>query len=104
MVHIMSGPPSSSFGTRAVPQIYDTAGENARQWTYLAEYIEDNADYDFRLVGTLSQAEACQQRGDCEGIDNDPEEAFLQLVFRLIEVNTVPQNLEFASDIRWQVR
>ena len=104
MVHIMSGPPGSSFGTRAVPQIYDTAGENARQWTYLAEYIEDTADYDFRLVGTLSQAEACQQRGGCEGIDNDPGEAFLQLVFRLIEADTVPQNLEFASDIRWQVR
>jgi len=90
-------------GARAVPQIYDQDGNNARQWSYLAAVLEEESQFAFRLLGALSQKSACEQRGGCFGEDNTPEEAFLKLSFELTQEGPLLPEIEFASDIEWQI-
>lgn len=63
---------------RAMPEIYTPEGTQAAQWAYLARYAVRKGT-PMRFAGVMAQHGACGQRGGCEGIDNTPETAWLQL-------------------------
>ena len=65
------------------PEIYSTAGGNAKQWQQILLYahLAYGIDAQYLLAGPLTQFGACSQEkpGKCEGIDNTPQQAWQQL-------------------------
>lgn len=83
-----------------LPLIYLTNGIHAKQWAFLSQYgvAQHGARMDF--TGVFTQYQACQQWG-CNGTDNTPEEAYIQLLTELGKDPATRQPLRWKTDIRW---
>lgn len=78
-----------------LPQIYATAGGNAREWATLAAWARWHRRPPVRLAGVLTEQAACfgPPPRPCLGLDVDPVAAWWQLV------RASGQRLRWASDI-----
>lgn len=78
-----------------LPQIYATAGGNAREWETLAVWARRHRGPPVRFTGVLTEQAAClgPPPRACVGIDADPVTAWRQLV------RATGQRLRWASDI-----
>jgi hypothetical protein len=96
---------SHSYGI-AMPQIYNTEGVNAAQWYYLDLYARLNNLYpDLCFAGTTTEYNACLEVDDCSGIDNRPDEGWMQLYEALNSPNdprTYRLDLPFSTDMSWE--
>lgn len=88
----------------AIPEIYSTAGGNAKSWQQISLYskLKYNAALDM-IKGPLSQYGACSQR-TCIDVGNSPTNAWTQLWDRLNSDSRTAQNLTWSTDIRWRVK
>ena len=86
-----------------IPEIYSTAGGNAKQWQQLVLYYYLRYNYKPTPFGAMSQRQACQQKGGCQGIDNTPAQAWTQLRNRLAsDPRTLSNDPYFSTDIKWR--
>jgi hypothetical protein len=93
-----------SYGSPAalpLPLIYLTTGVHAKQWAYLSQYSVQQHGFRMDFTGVFTQWAACQQFGDCDFIDNTPEQADQQMSFELNKFPTTAQDLRWKTDIRW---
>lgn len=91
-------PPSSPF-----PLIYATEGGNAAQWYSLSAYAHDAHQLAMYIRGSVTQYQACLQLpGQCPGIDNTPQEGWLQLSSALNSDPTTAQSLRWSTDFLWR--
>jgi hypothetical protein len=95
-----------------IPEIYLTTGKNAKEWAYLSYWGTINGRSKIQFPGTLTQWQACLQRGGCVvydsngvvlfGSNNTPEQGWQQL---LNEINrwpaTAQSTIHWMTDIRW---
>jgi hypothetical protein len=84
-----------------LPLIYLTNGVHAKQWAHLSQYSVTQHGYRMDFTGVFTQWLACQQFGNCDGIDNTPDQAYQQLFSELGKSPTTAQNLHWKTDIRW---
>jgi hypothetical protein len=84
-----------------LPLIYLTTGVHAKQWAYLSQYSVQQHGYRMDFTGVFTQWAACQQFGNCDFIDNTPEQAYQQLSFELNKFPATAQELSWKTDIRW---
>lgn len=96
--YISWGNPSSY----PLPQIYSTAGGNAKQWQQIALYSYLRYSRDMFITAPLSQSQACIQRGGCTGTNNTPQQAWDQLWTELNNDTRTAQNLWWSTDIKWR--
>lgn len=89
--------PAMSF-----PEIYSTAGGNAKQWQQIALYTYLKYAQDMYISGPLSQSAACAQRGGCDGTNNTPDQAWSQLWTALNNDKNTAQNMSYSSDMKWR--
>lgn len=82
-----------------LPEIYSTAGGNARQWQQLSLYSYLAHGGPMFITGPLTQSQACAQRGGCSGVDNTPSQAWGQIWNRLSEDWRTAQDLLWSTDI-----
>jgi len=86
-----------------LPEIYSTSGGNAKQWQQLILYYKLRYDSVKTVSGVMSQKQACQQRGGCQGIDNSPAQAWTQMRDRLAsDPRTYSADPSFSTDIKWR--
>lgn len=85
-----------------LPQIYSTAGGNAKQWQQISLYSYLAFGGRMSILGALSQSQACAQRGGCTGINNTPQQAWDQLWTELNNDARTAQNLSWSTDIKWR--
>lgn len=87
-----------------VPQIYDTAGNDALQWQSIEYYQRSNPNlgYPMYVQGSQSQYEACQQTGNCQGTNNKPGVGWQQLYNALQSSSVTAQSrLWDSTDFQW---
>ncbi|MGI0025452.1 MAG: hypothetical protein ACREA4_09965, partial [Nitrososphaera sp.] len=84
------------------PQIYSTAGGNAKQWQQIALYSYLRYSTDMFISSPLSQNGACIQKGGCSGTNNTPQQAWDQLWNELNSDSRTVQSLEVSTDIKWR--
>jgi hypothetical protein len=84
-----------------LPLIYLTTGVHAKQWAYLSQYSVQEHGYRMDFSGVFTQWAACQQFGNCDFIDNTPEQAYQQLSYELNKFPATAQYLRWKTDIRW---
>ncbi|MCI0562636.1 MAG: hypothetical protein MN733_29505, partial [Nitrososphaera sp.] len=84
------------------PQIYSTAGGNAKSWKDLKLYSYLQYGAGMFISSPLSQSAACAQKGGCSGINNTPEQAWDQLWTWLNGDSRTAQSLEVSTDIKWR--
>lgn len=85
-----------------LPEIYTPNGTMARQWAYLSRYAVEHHGYPMRIVGALSEREACRQSADsCRGIDATPARAWTLLSHALNADRRTAQGLRWSTDLRW---
>jgi len=84
------------------PEIYSTAGGNAKQWQQISLYSYLKSGSRMGILGPLSQQQACVQRQSCSGIDNKPDQAWSQLWSALNGDPRTAQSLTYSSDIKWR--
>lgn len=84
-----------------LPLIYLTNGVHAKQWAYLSQYSVQQHGFRMDFTGVFTQWFACQQFGNCDFIDNTPEQAYQQLSFELNKFPATAQDLRWKTDIRW---
>ncbi len=85
-----------------IPEIYNTAGLNAMQWAYLSYWGTQNQKPPIIYLGSLTQWQACLQRGGCSGADNTPQQGWQQLYKELnYWPKTAQENIRWMSDICW---
>lgn len=89
-------------GAYPLPEIYSTAGGNAKQWQQLSFYQYLKHGYPELITGPLSQYQACQQKGGCSGIDNTATTSWSQLWTQLNNATSTAQNLYFSTDLKWK--
>ncbi len=83
-----------------LPLIYLTNGIHAKQWAFLSCYSVSQHGARMDFTGVFTQYQACQQWG-CNGTDNTPEEAYVQLYTELNKDPATSQVLRWKTDIRW---
>jgi len=89
-----------------LPQIYDTAGQDALQWQSIEYYqrinnLGGNLGPMF-IQGSLTQYEACQQTGGCQGTDNTPSQGWQQIYDALQSSSVTAQSKVWDStDFQW---
>jgi len=86
-----------------LPEIYNTVGTQAKQWKYLSLYSNNTkkAGY-FIFQGTMTTYQACQQNGNCSGINNAPSTGWTQLSTQLATAPTAGGSLySVETDIKW---
>jgi hypothetical protein len=94
-----------SWGHPAVfplPQIYLNSGIQADQWHEVAHH---GLSHDFSLIlfaGTLTQMNACQERGCDPSTDNTPAQGWSQLWDALNDADGTDQGLVWSTDITWK--
>jgi hypothetical protein len=92
-----------------LPEIYAESGVNAEQWEHIAIWGHTSSNCDtcgltMIFSGSLTQYDACSQRGGCNGTDNTATEGWDQL---WDELNTgdapswLYQTPSHECDIRW---
>ncbi|PKO09036.1 MAG: hypothetical protein CVU40_12570 [Chloroflexi bacterium HGW-Chloroflexi-2] len=95
-----------------IPEIYLTTGKNAKEWAYLSYWGTINNRSKIQFQGTLTQWQACLQRGGCVvydqygnvlyGSNNTPEEGWLQLINEINRwTSTAQSTIRWQTDIRW---
>jgi len=84
-----------------LPLIYATTGVNARQWAWMSVYAVEQKGARMEFVGAFTQYQACQQRGGCTGLDNEPDEGWQQLYNELKYDPRTAQTLRWSTDIKW---
>ncbi len=97
-----------AWGNGAVwplPLIYAESGVNARQWAWLSKYSFDTFYVPMIFPGLMTQHQACMQYpGECDLIDNTPEEGYDQLLY---EINYFPEtaqeSIRWTTDIKWHL-
>lgn len=85
-----------------LPQIYSTAGGNAKQWQQIALYSYLKYNQDMFITAPLSQSQACAQRGGCAGTNNTPDQAWNQLWNELNSNVSTFQDFWWSTDIKWR--
>ncbi|MFA5835320.1 MAG: hypothetical protein WC837_00050 [Bellilinea sp.] len=91
----------------AVPEIYSNNGVLARQWAAVSKYGSLYLGSRIIFTGTMTQMQACQQRGgtECNTLDNTPAEGWGQLFDAVnVETFTAQPFLQYSTDIRWQFK
>lgn len=90
-------------GALPMPEIYSTAGGNAKQWQSIVYYQRNNLGASFPMVieGAVTEYKACQQVGGCNGIDNTPAAGWTQLYKALNANSATAQDLPYSSDFQW---
>lgn len=95
----------TNFGPiHSVPEIYLNDGRNANQWYQLSLYSAQNYGFPFDFAGVMTTYGACQQYpgGECEYIDNTPEQGWRQLYERINGSNPATyDSLPYSTDISW---
>lgn len=95
-----------------IPEIYLTTGKNAKEWAYLSYWGTINGRSKILFDGTLTQWQACIQRGGCIvydsegnilfGSNNTPFEGWTQLISELNRWSSTSQStIRWMTDIRW---
>jgi len=85
-----------------LPEIYRTDGGNADQWYRMSVYAYNAHALRMGMVGSLTQWQACQDRGGCTGVNNTPKAGYTQLYNALNADPRTAQSLEWSTDITWQ--
>lgn len=93
-----------------LPQIYSTAGGNAKQWQQIALYAYLRYGGDMFITAPLSQKAAWDQRcapknplpPECVGVNNTPQQAWDQLWNELNSDSRTAQNFWWSTDIKWR--
>lgn len=87
----------------ALPEIYNTLGNNARQWQSVSLYgATTPGKRKVYFVGSLTQRGACAQVGGCSGIDNPAPVGYLQLYNWLNSDSRTAQSILWSTDIKYQ--
>ncbi len=91
-----------SFGPAALPlpDIYNST--HAAQWYQMSLYSFTHKGYRMAVLGSLTEYSACQQRGNCAGIDNTPSIGWGELYDALNGDPNTAQSLSWSTDISWQ--
>jgi hypothetical protein len=101
----------TAAGIYPLPQIYSTAGGNAKQWQQLALYGKLRYGYLPTISGPLTQKAAWDQRcaplsplpPECAGVNNTSQQAWDQL---WKELNAPGSNtagsMTWSTDIKWK--
>jgi len=84
-----------------LPEIYLTNGGNAAQWYNLSLYAYLNHGLRMDISGSLTQYQACQQRGCIQAVANTPEQGWTQLWTKLHSDARTIQDLRWSADIKW---
>lgn len=84
-----------------LPLIYLTSGVHAKQWAYLSQYSVNQHGYRMDFTGVFTQSQYCDQFSWCDGTDNTPFEAYMQMENELAKYETTQQSLHWKTDIRW---
>jgi hypothetical protein len=94
----------SRLAILAIPQIYSTAGGNAKQWQQISLYSSLAHGSAMSFLGPLSQYKACQQKGGCGGTNNTPNAAWYQLwnTLQMDTNTTVVPPFSSSNDIGWR--
>ncbi|MBL8093255.1 MAG: hypothetical protein JNL73_03725 [Anaerolineales bacterium] len=95
----------------ALPLIYNTVGNNARQWQAVSQYGATTAGKRVvYFIGPVSSLGACDQTdplprdsGNCLGIDNSNPTAYWQLYAWLATNPSTFQQMNWGTDIKYQV-
>lgn len=93
-----------SYGPAAnwpFPEIYLRSGIHADQWYRMSVYSHTYHGGRLHFLGTLTQWQACQTNGPCNGTDNTPEEGWTQLQAKLNSDERTRQPIIYTSDISW---
>lgn len=84
-----------------IPEIYSTAGGNAKSWQQISLYSKLKYGSKISMKGPLTQMGACSQKG-CSGTNNTPSAGWTQLWDRLNADSKTAQDLTWSTDIRWR--
>ena len=87
-----------------LPQIYDTAGNDALQWQSIEYYQRSNPSLGYPMFtqGAETQYQACQQTGGCQGTNNTPGQGWQQLYNALQSSPVTAQPKVWDStDFQW---
>lgn len=86
----------------SVPEIYNTAGTQAKQWANLSRYAVNQYGGPIRFSGTLTQRQACLDVNDaCPGTNNAPDTGWTQLHNELGTQPSTAMSPQWSDDIRW---
>lgn len=90
----------------ALPQIYDTAGNDALQWQSIEYYQRiNNLGGSFGpmfIQGSVTQYQACLQIGGCQGTNNTPDQGWQQIYNALQSSSVTAQPKVWDStDFQW---
>jgi hypothetical protein len=85
-----------------LPEIYATSGANAKQWQKVKLYSVVTKGDPMVILGSLTQWNACQESGPCNGTDNEPDEGWQQLYDQLNSDSRTAQGLSYSTDISWE--
>lgn len=86
-----------------LPLVYSENGINAQQWAYLSLYSNNTYSAPLWFNGPMTQHQSCIQNPDyCEGLDNEPLDGWLQLLYELGKFTVTRQDiLPWETDIKW---
>jgi hypothetical protein len=90
---------------RPLPEIYSENGVMAAQWYRLSLYGYLRHGTRMTIAGVVSQARACTQTSNgCEGLANQPADAWSQLWAALNRDPRTAQPLPWSTDFGWSGR
>ena len=89
-------------GAYPLPEIYSSAGGDAKEWQQLSLYQYLKHGYSELITGPLSQYGACQTHGPCTGTDNTSTTSWSQLWTQLNNATSTAQSLYLSTDITWK--
>lgn len=84
------------------PEIYSTAGGNAKQWQQISLYSVLAHGGLMYIVGPLSESQACMQKNNCPGMDNTPDQAWSQLWSSLNGDSRTAESPTYSTDLKWR--
>jgi len=90
-----------SYGTTPVypfPEIYNTLGANATQWNLISQYSKTYKGWYLYFSGSLTQSQACLQKGGCDGMNNSPSTGWTQLINA---ISGYQSTLRWSTDMKW---
>jgi hypothetical protein len=85
-----------------LPQIYATAGGNAKQWQQIVLYGKLRYGHPPFISGPLTQYEACLQKGGCTGTNNTSTQAWSQMWNALNADSRTVGSMTWSTDIKWK--
>ncbi len=85
-----------------IPQIYTNSASQARQWRLIKLYGVVTVRRTMTIQGSLTQWNACQERGCGGETDNTPAQGYDQLATQLNADPRTAQPLRWSTDISWR--